>query len=35
LFKERAQVRDGRVHMNSLPGFGFEIDWAVVKKYAA
>jgi len=35
LFTERAQVRDGHVHMNDLPGFGFEIDWKTVKKYAA
>jgi D-galactarolactone cycloisomerase len=35
LFAERAQVKDGMVHLNDLPGFGFEIDWKTVKKYAA
>lgn len=35
LFTERAQVKDGMVHLNDLPGFGFEIDWKTVKKYAA
>jgi L-alanine-DL-glutamate epimerase-like enolase superfamily enzyme len=35
LFTERAQVKDGLVHLNELPGFGFEIDWKTVKKYAA
>lgn len=34
LFTERAQVKDGQVHLNDLPGFGFEIDWKTVKKYA-
>ncbi len=33
LFTERAQVRDGFVHMNDLPGFGFEIDWKTVERY--
>ena len=35
LFTERAQVKDGMVHLNDLPGFGFDIDWKTVKKYAA
>ena len=35
LFTERAQVRDGFVHMNDLPGFGFEIDWKTVERYRA
>ncbi len=35
MFNERAQVKDGQVHMSDLPGFGFEIDWKTVKKYAA
>jgi D-galactarolactone cycloisomerase len=35
LFTERAQVRDGHVHMNALPGFGVEIDWKTVEKYRA
>ncbi|MDP1537426.1 MAG: mandelate racemase/muconate lactonizing enzyme family protein [Burkholderiales bacterium] len=33
MFTERAQVKDGRVHMNDLPGFGFEIDWKAIEKY--
>ena len=35
LFTERAQVKDGMVHLSDRPGFGFEIDWKTVKKYAA
>ncbi len=35
LFTERAQVRDGYVHLNDKPGFGVEIDWAFVKKHRA
>ena len=35
LFTERAQVRDGLVHLNDLPGFGFEVDWKTVEKYRA
>ncbi|MGW8183934.1 MAG: mandelate racemase/muconate lactonizing enzyme family protein [Burkholderiales bacterium] len=35
LFTERAQVRDGYVHLNDKPGFGIEIDWAFVRKHRA
>lgn len=35
LFTERAQVREGRVHLSERPGFGFDIDWKTVAKYAA
>ena len=33
MFVERAQVRDGYVHLNNKPGFGVEIDWDYVKRY--
>jgi L-alanine-DL-glutamate epimerase-like enolase superfamily enzyme len=35
LFKERAQVKDGYVHMSDKPGFGIEIDWKFAQKYRA
>lgn len=33
MFTERAQVRDGYVHLHDKPGFGIEIDWGYVKRY--
>ncbi|ALM86035.1 mandelate racemase/muconate lactonizing enzyme family protein [Bordetella sp. N] len=33
LFTERAQLRDGHLHLNDLPGFGFDIDWDLVKRH--
>ncbi|MBV6306320.1 mandelate racemase/muconate lactonizing enzyme family protein [Candidimonas humi] len=33
LFRERAQLRDGQLHLSDLPGFGFDIDWDVVKRF--
>jgi D-galactarolactone cycloisomerase len=35
LFTERAQVKDGQVHLSDRPGFGFDIDWKTVEKYRA
>lgn len=35
LFAERAQVRDGYVHLGNKPGFGIEIDWKYVEKHRA
>jgi L-alanine-DL-glutamate epimerase-like enolase superfamily enzyme len=29
------EVRNGMVHLNALPGFGIEIDWAFVTKHRA
>lgn len=33
LFRERAQLRDGQLHLSDFPGFGFDIDWDVVKRF--
>jgi L-alanine-DL-glutamate epimerase-like enolase superfamily enzyme len=33
LFPERAQLKDGHLHLNDLPGFGFDIDWDLVKRH--
>jgi D-galactarolactone cycloisomerase len=35
LFTERAQVRDGYVHLSDKPGFGVEINWDFVRRYRA
>lgn len=35
MFTERAEVRDGFVHLNDKPGFGVEIDWDYVKRHRA
>lgn len=35
LFSERAEVRNGYVHLNDKPGFGIEIDWNYVRKHKA
>ena len=33
LYKERADLRNGRVHLTEKPGFGIEIDWKFVQKH--
>ena len=33
LYRERAQIRDGYVHMSEKPGFGIEIDWDFVRRH--
>jgi L-alanine-DL-glutamate epimerase-like enolase superfamily enzyme len=35
MYTAGAEVRNGMVHLNDLPGFGVEIDWAFVKKHRA
>lgn len=35
LYAERAQVRDGCVHLNDKPGWGVAIDWDAVRHYRA
>ena len=35
MFTERAEVRDGLVHLNDKPGFGVEINWDYVKRHLA
>lgn len=35
LYKTGAEVHHGMVHLNDLPGFGLEIDWAFVQKHRA
>jgi D-galactarolactone cycloisomerase len=35
LFKARAEIRDGFVHLNERPGFGIEIDWDFVNAHRA
>jgi D-galactarolactone cycloisomerase len=35
LFRERAQVRDGWVHLNDQPGFGTEIDLKFLERHRA
>ena len=35
LYTERADIRNGMVILNDKPGFGFDIDWDTVKRYAA
>ncbi|MBI2510145.1 MAG: mandelate racemase/muconate lactonizing enzyme family protein [Betaproteobacteria bacterium] len=35
MYKERAQIRDGHVHLTDRPGFGIEIDWDFIKKHRA
>jgi L-alanine-DL-glutamate epimerase-like enolase superfamily enzyme len=34
LYKERAQIERGHVHLTDAPGFGIEIDWKFVKAHA-
>lgn len=33
LYTERAQFRDGHIHLSDRPGFGLEINWAAVDRY--
>lgn len=33
LYAERAQFRDGHIHLNDKPGWGVEINWDAVKHY--
>jgi len=35
MYKRRAQLRDGYVHLDETPGFGIEIDWDFIKRHAA
>ncbi len=35
LYKNRAEIKNGRVHLNDAPGFGIEIDWNFVAKHRA
>ena len=35
MYKERAQIRDGHVHLSDRPGFGIEIDWDFIKRHRA
>jgi D-galactarolactone cycloisomerase len=35
LFAERAEVREGRLHLTGRPGFGIEVDWKFVERYRA
>lgn len=35
LYRERAEVREGHVHLSDRPGFGIEIDWDFVKRHRA
>jgi L-alanine-DL-glutamate epimerase-like enolase superfamily enzyme len=35
LFQEHPHLRDGRLTISDKPGFGLEIDWDFVAKYAA
>jgi L-alanine-DL-glutamate epimerase-like enolase superfamily enzyme len=33
LFKEKAEIKNGYLYLNEMPGFGYEIDWEFVDKY--
>ena len=35
LYTERAEIKKGQVLLNDKPGFGFDIDWGAVRKFAA
>jgi L-alanine-DL-glutamate epimerase-like enolase superfamily enzyme len=35
LYAERAQFRDGHIHLNGKPGWGVEIDWEAVRRFRA
>ena len=35
LYKQRAEIKNGHVHLTEAPGFGIEIDWAFVAKHRA
>jgi D-galactarolactone cycloisomerase len=34
LYTERAQFRDGCIHLSDKPGWGVEIDWEAVRRFA-
>jgi D-galactarolactone cycloisomerase len=35
MYKDAPEVHHGMVHLNDLPGFGIDIDWAFVQKHRA
>ena len=35
MYKQRAQIRDGYVHLEERPGFGIEIDWDFIRRHRA
>lgn len=35
MYKHRAQISDGYVHLDETPGFGIEIDWDFIRRHAA
>jgi len=35
MYRQRAQLREGHVHLEETPGFGIEIDWDFIKRHAA
>jgi L-alanine-DL-glutamate epimerase-like enolase superfamily enzyme len=35
LYTEHVETRDSHVYLNDKPGFGFDVDWAFVKKHQA
>lgn len=35
LYRHSPEMRDGLLHLNDLPGFGVEVDWAFVKRHQA
>lgn len=34
MYRQRAQLREGHVHLEETPGFGIEIDWDFIKRHA-
>jgi L-alanine-DL-glutamate epimerase-like enolase superfamily enzyme len=35
MYRHRAQIRDGYIHLDEAPGFGIEIDWDFIRRHAA
>ena len=35
MYRERAEIKNGQVHLTDAPGFGIEIDWKFVEKHRA
>jgi len=35
MYKQRADLRDGYVHLTDAPGFGIEIDWDFIRRHRA
>ena len=35
MYTERAVLKDGQLHLNDKPGFGFAVDWDFVRRYRA